>query len=138
MNNLVEQLDDEENVLNSNKNLKGKQKSAKFIRRKNRTDVTRNTITELCGIKIVDQVKYLGLTIKLNRVQMLKQIKTDMKKYVNYFKSKLHTTVEGLNSAITAAYAGSLFTFMLPPLVANDFLGKNELTAIWIAILKKV
>lgn len=51
---------------------------------------------------------------------------------------KTQTGDEGCDNSIVSAYARSLYLFMLPPLVANQILGLEEITQIWTNLGKRM
>ena len=82
----------------------------------------------ICGMKIVEKFKYLGLELGSTKAEIEKNARTQVQKYVSIVHGKVNTGDEGCNNAVVSAYARSLFLFMMPPLVANNILGCDETT----------
>lgn len=95
-------------------------------RKNGRKHVARTELTEFYGIKIVARVKYLGLSIEPTIATTVTAVKNQVSKYVDYFKAKTNTGVNGLDKSIVAAYIKSLLCCFLPPLVAIDALTKSD------------
>jgi hypothetical protein len=79
-------------------------------------------------MKIVEKFKYLGLELGTTKLEIEKNARTQVQKYVAIVHGKVNTGDEGCNNAVVSAYARSLFLFMMPPLVANNILGCDETT----------
>lgn len=82
-------------------------------------------MTELCGIKFVPYVKYLGVIIACDRKAVIAAAKHKCMKYVKRIGSRAITEDEELNKLVRCMYFESLLRYHLTPLVAAGLMNKE-------------
>lgn len=97
-------------------------------RKNSSKDVPRTEISTFFGINIVPTVKYLGLMIEPQLKDTVTAVRQQVRKYVDVFKAKTKTGIDGLDKSIVSAYIKSLCCCFLPPLVAIGALTKDDIS----------
>lgn len=83
--------------------------------------------TELCGIKIVPYVKYLGVIIAVDRKCVVGAAKIKSLKYVKRIGHKALSTNDKFNKLVRTMYFESLLQYHFTPLVAAGYVSKEDL-----------
>ena len=72
-------------------------------------------------------MKYLGLTLVCDRLQLIKSAKNKCKKFVHFVKGRIRTNSQELTQLIIAAYFRSLLVYYITPLYAAGAIGRDAL-----------
>ena len=83
---------------------------------------------ELCGIKISSKVKYLGLTLSLNKQEIVKDAKNQIKRYLNGIRNKLWKCKEDVKELLFTSYIRSLIVYYMTSLKAAGMISLDKIS----------
>ncbi len=89
------------------------------------------------GVAKVKEIKYLGLTITLNKKHLVSSAKASIKQVLYLMKDRITSRNQGVRVAIFTAYARSLIIYHFTSLVAAGLITSSEVQK-WETYIKKI
>jgi hypothetical protein len=83
-------------------------------------------LTEIAGIEIKSEIKYLGFKFALRKDAFIQNAKNDATKCLSVIKGKIQTQHEPLKKLILGAFFKILLIYFFSPLYAAGIINRND------------
>ncbi len=84
-------------------------------------------VEEICGVEMCSKVKYLGVTVSLKKVDIVRDAKEQIKRHLKLFKRRVTTQINDIKRMMHTAYVRSLMIYFFTSLKATDIISDRDI-----------
>ena len=94
-------------------------------------------VEEICSVKIVEKIRYLGIYLYCDRPKLLESVKAQVKKYIGYVKLKIRSNNLDLVRLIFSAFYRSMLIYYLTPVYAAAAINEEDINKLETQIIRE-